>query len=262
MKFAIAVTPLQYLYGIIGIVLFALVFMGWDLISQKTTPEEQKYSIRITPIINSYNTLNNMVSERSTKNKQALVKAYLPSIKITPNDWRLKGMGKFTIKNVTDVNVKAVRFTLILKSQSLGTNTLNLQPIKNFDKPLKPNQETSFDISFNSLALTSLQYKKGKAPAHVKDYVGTHIVSHIDVSIDDFVIDNPLPKFIALAPPKEDAAKVKNFEDSLKECTPYLKELVKRYNAKNRIVLSKKDFQQNRTCLNHIIASAPSLRSM
>ena len=160
MNFAIAVTPAQFLYGIIGLLLFFVGFVALDKLAVETTPEEQKYGMRVAPVVINYVNLRDKVSELSVKNDEAVVKAELPVVEITPNDWRVKGRGEFTIKNVTDVNVKGVRFTIILKSQSLDANILQLVPIKYFDTSLKPNEVASFELNFSSFALSSFKHPR------------------------------------------------------------------------------------------------------
>jgi len=206
MNFAIAVTPKQFFLGIVGFLLFCLGFMAWDYLAVKTTPEEQKYGRKVVQVVGYYVGLDDKVSAAASKNSQAVVNADLPWVRITPNDWRLNGTGTFTIKNVVDADVDGVNLTLILKSQSLGENVLQLVPLKRFDNALKPNEVATFELEFNELAMSSLRPEKGTA-AHVRDYVGTHNLSNMEVIVDNFFIEKPLHKIFGVAAQGEDKVK-------------------------------------------------------
>ena len=113
-------------------------------------------------------------------------------------------------------DVDGVNLTLILKSQSLGTNIFQLVPLKRFDNALKPDEVATFELKFNALAMTALRPKEGTT-AHIKDYVGSHNISSMEVIVNNFFIEKPLHKSFGVAPQGADKVKL----DRLKACLLY-----------------------------------------
>jgi len=251
MNFAIAVTPKQFFLGIFGFVVFCLGLVTCDYLAVKTTPEEQKYGRKVVRVVSDYVELDDKVSAGESKNSQAVVNADLPFVRVTPNDWRLNGTGTFTIKNVVGTDVDGVNLTLILKSQSLGTNIFQLVPLKRFDKALKPDEVATFELKFNALAMTALRPKEGTT-AHIKDYVGSHNISSMEVIVHNFFTEKPYGLF-GVAPQGEDKLKLDRLKTRIDTCQEYLDSLAVIYRETNRISLSKNDLKQNRTCLDQII---------
>jgi len=252
MNFVVAISPKQYFLGIIGFVILVVGFVAWDNLIVATTPEEEKYSRNLRPVVHWYKETHRENSELTARNKSAVLRKDINTVTITPNDFRVRGDGKIEIKNVTDQVVSSVSYRLALRSKTLGTNFLQIQPIKNFDPHLKPNETAVFDIRLNSLAMMSLKHEKDAPQAKVSDFVGAHNVSNVDITIEAFKVAQKLPSYIGVAPDGLKLEAEEQFKEKVDECWPYFKTLFDSYGKEKLLNISEKNLKKDRVCLDKI----------